>query len=363
MDLYKLKGFGGADIIPDVLIESYNSLIWTERYREASDFQLVTEDVDNMRTVLPIKSAVSLNDSNYVMLVETHSIETNNKGIDVLTIKGRGYETFLENRTTLYSGGETLEDDGDPMSMVYTTELTTAAVAAKLVAHIGPGGQTKTFIDNNDIDVVGSTSGVSNLPTSVWRVINRDSIYNEVQRLLAENNLGIRSLRSSPDDNVINIQIYKGTNKTATVVFDARAGHFKKVSYLWSSVGGKTNVVSSSKAQSVRIYNTGASGYTGLNNRTGLADQSDVTQTGSQGTATLTARAKSYLGNNREVVIMDATLGDDQPYKYGTDYKLGDTVKIKGKYGVTVNLMVNEYVRTKDSNGETGYPGFFQPNQ
>ena len=68
------------------LIEGWSSLIWTERFREAGEFELRTPRVAEHFTQMPEGAAISLLDSREVMLVDTHTIEKNEKGESELVI-------------------------------------------------------------------------------------------------------------------------------------------------------------------------------------------------------------------------------------------------------------------------------------
>jgi hypothetical protein len=52
---------------------------------------------------------------------------------------------------------------------------------------------------------------------------------------------------------------------------------------------------------------------------------------------------------------IDAQISPFINYKYDVDYRLGDRVKVQGRYGSS-NQYVTEFIRTEDENGEVGYP-------
>src|SRR5215475_715135 len=87
---------------PIALVEGWNSFIWAERYSDAGDFQIDTNDVKGGRTLLPEGSLLGIRQSSEVMIVESNEIPavSDEKGAH-LTIKGRTFETFSENREML----------------------------------------------------------------------------------------------------------------------------------------------------------------------------------------------------------------------------------------------------------------------
>jgi hypothetical protein len=86
---------------PSELVERYASLLWTERYFKAGDFQLVTTDVERMLKLLPLESCVTIRESTVPMLVEVHKITKSITGAPVLTVTGRSFETVLERRAAV----------------------------------------------------------------------------------------------------------------------------------------------------------------------------------------------------------------------------------------------------------------------
>lgn len=96
MDLLTLDGLTYK---PKTLFEKYHSLIWTERYLEPGEFQLVSSYISETETALPLGSFVTVRDSFEIMMVETHSIEPNgSNGYPEITVFGRSLTSFLENR-------------------------------------------------------------------------------------------------------------------------------------------------------------------------------------------------------------------------------------------------------------------------
>jgi len=85
----------------DTLVGKYQSLIWTERYASAGDFQITSSNVKELKDLLPLESYVSLRDSVVPMKVETHKIEKGKTKAPLLTITGRSCEAcWLELRAS-----------------------------------------------------------------------------------------------------------------------------------------------------------------------------------------------------------------------------------------------------------------------
>lgn len=87
---------------PVRLIENYDSLIWSERYSTAGDFELVSYDVQNALKLLPLESYVAIRESTVPMLVEVHKISKPKNQPASVTITGRSFESVLERRASSF---------------------------------------------------------------------------------------------------------------------------------------------------------------------------------------------------------------------------------------------------------------------
>lgn len=99
MKLVRLGPAYSTAYTPDTLIEGYNSLAWTERYRDFGEFEIKSFDIDRMLTLLPENTLISHLGTRHVMMVETASIEEVGEGIDArpeITIRGRSAAAILE---------------------------------------------------------------------------------------------------------------------------------------------------------------------------------------------------------------------------------------------------------------------------
>ena len=71
--------------------------------------------------------------------------------------------------------------------------------------------------------------------------------------------------------------------------------------------------------------------------------------------------AKKTLEAGKRVVMLSGDVSPLSPYIYRTHYNLGDTVSLHGDHGLVEKMVVSEYIRTEDENGDRGYPGLIMP--
>ena len=71
--------------------------------------------------------------------------------------------------------------------------------------------------------------------------------------------------------------------------------------------------------------------------------------------------AAGLLKLKRRVAMLSGTVSTLTPFQFKEHYGLGDKVSIVGDYDMAEDMIVEEYVRTDDENGDRGYPGLVVP--
>jgi hypothetical protein len=348
---------------PIAMVEHYDSLIWTERYRNCGDFQLKTPEINTVRTLLPIGSLVAISQSTEAMFVEDHLIEKDPDGEAILTVSGRTFESFLENRVSRQDGQEALYIRGtggnqdSSRNWAYVPSPAYSLAWQYIFDKTEKTGQLYgQTIPNFKVFVSADFSDVT------WP--NRDftikpgELYEQVLELLAMDDLGIRSVRPEAGNNPeMQLFIYYGQDKTATVVLSTSAGHFESASYLWSIRDHKNTGHAFSYYGFKMTSNVSVGFGVGLNRRIGFVDATDIkSASGVNDSTVLTARTASYLKRYPLKTMFDGEVSVTIPYKYSIDYYLGDLIKVVGDYGVNQSMQVTEYTRIEDREGERSYP-------
>lgn len=340
----------------NVPVEGYDSLIWTERFQPAGEFELVTGKVDATRALLPLGSYLSLTDSREIMVVETHSISADNDGSRKLTVKGRTLWSLLENRITAPTGAT------NNAILILSPVPSTVDVINVI---------SRNIINANEGDVTEIWDMTTKaLPTRA-RQVPRGQAYAEILKLLQEDDLGVRTSRNDEINysTGAGLEVYNGNDRRDTIIFDVRRGDFEDGQYLWSNVGYKTSVYVSATNGGREVVAAGTSGYTNFARRVDLLDASDITTAaGATLNSLLDARGRAYLGQHKMTAMFEGKLSANIPYRYGQediyggDYYLGDKVKIIGEYGVNQDMVITEYVRIEDAQGERAYPTLGTPD-
>jgi hypothetical protein len=345
------------------LVQNYDSLIWTERYNTVGDFELKAGDVSTFMSLLPEGTVLSLRESNIAMIVENHKIERKKNQPQTVTITGRSFESILERRVAILAVAGAAAD-----------WLINAKIPSDVAWYIINQICVVGLLDANDIfpsSIVQfatpadylSTSG----PTKTFSV-SKGNLLAKVLELLqiqakadpstspatpAVVQHGIRAVRPAPGATAIGVQIYTGTDRSASVYFDATRDMLDDGTYLFSKRNSASTAYIIGPSNAVKL-NKAAAALSGMARRVILVDG---TTSGETSAAVLQQQGELSLAEAVELAMFDGSLNPDlSPYKYNVDYFLGDTVKLVGDYGLTQSAVVTEYIRSEDNTGTRGYP-------
>lgn len=359
MDLLKLD----ANRQGNTPIEGYDSLIWTERFLTAGDFQLVTGDIGKGLTLMPEGTLLSLRESNIVMKVETREIERKKNAPHKLTIRGRSWETVLEQRVAVKALSDTtdwivnLKTPSD-LAWFVINQICVAGLAD--AADIFPGSvlQFPAPADYNTstgpVKALAVTRGnlYSTVLTLLQTELPEDATTSPVTPAVIPH--GLRAVRPNGTGTAVAIEIYTGSDKTQSVYFDATRALLDDGKYLFSKVGSADAAYIVGPGVSAKM-NKYAVPKTGLERRVILVDAGT---SGITDLTTLRNQGSLSLSEARETAMFDGSINQDiSPYIYGVDYKLGDVVKLVGDYGLPEQkARVTEYIRSADSTGNKAYP-------
>lgn len=352
-------------------VDNYSSLIWTERYFNAGDFQLVTHDIANTMALLPRESCVTLRESTVPMLVETHKIEKPKDGAPKLTVTGRSYEACaLERRASVNS---LPSGSGRSAWMMAADKESDAAYKAMRVVL---GDQERLFMDGsvalgsvnpavspNDampqLDLVlpaDYSAGVTNSYE-----IKAGELYNTILELLTTNQRGIKAVRPNRGNTKVAIEIYNGADLTGTdpnnvKVVDARFDQVDDATYLLSAYGSMNVGYIYGANGSQQVLKTAAPEPTGMDRRVLFVDvASDAT---SNTPDIRTNRGLIELYKYNATALFDGEVASQIANDYNKRYFLGDILKLVGEYGLSQNVRVAEFIRTSDNTGDAAYPTF-----
>lgn len=397
---------------PMDLVEGFSSIIWTERYNVPGDFEFRTPDIDRVRGALPLECLVSLRETTEVAMVETHEIEKDDDGEDVLVVRGRTLDFFIEHRVVTsewrwynkpwrmhrnYTIAQTVEvilwnffvnnSDAPVLGLgqndywIYSGDYYRIknSVVTDTTPSPEPGESRRRWLRDGPIDDKFWTYLIrGDLGFRTWRPPSRGGrVWVAAGR--GNPNIGIWHKEPWEDINDLRWDIYNGLDRTVdqldnpNVIFTYDQGHLSDAKYLFNRKDHKDLISVASDAGGQNEFYSNDIQPTGFDMRQMFYDigptpeyPPDATQAERdawwdfiediQDTAMVQLQKQ-----NRGRFILSTGISPTAPYVYGVDYNLGDKVTVKAEYGGQRTMVVTEYTRTQDAEGERGFPGFIYP--
>lgn len=411
MDVFRLDHTGSDPTYhPDIIIPNWDSCIWTERFNTPGEIELKSSDIRAIKRLLPRGSLVSLLDSDEVMMIETHTLGVNEMGVPDITLKGRSVTHFTEHRHVEgpYNKKRTMVKKYSPAE---------AAIVLLWNHLVNATGTDVTWADPYSQRVTDSIPNVRIAETvrapletdrRRWR-LKQGQLYPQLRNILVRGDLGLRTIRpgrGGPAKKITRVDwvgagkgnlisdglvtnspyllfdVYDGKDRThlngvePEVIFHYDSGDIDEPQYLWSIEKYKTAMeVMSSKGGSDVFRTNADSSLSGWDRRVASYDagepdefkvKNEWTQ---QETETkrqqhidefledIADEAFRELKKARRTAVFSGSISPDSDYRYGPDYKLGDLVTFRGDYDMTETMIVSEYVRAADKEGEKSFPG------
>lgn len=343
------------------VIDRYESLIWTERFSSAGDFELLLQSTPSNRNLFQPGTLLALNESFRCMKIDTSEDTRDTDGKRLLKVSGSSLELSLLDDRVAFNAKTNLV--ANPKWIITDTP---GEVARKVFHDICVTG----LLDVDDI--IPFITTVSILPDDtipepsddITVEIEPSTVYAIVKQICETYDLGFRILRNY-DLSQLAFDIYSGSDRTSqqtdlpAVIFspdlenltntkrlETIAG-MKNIAYVYSNLGFREVVALD--------VDPDVSGF----ERHVLVVKADDFDEGTP-TATVNAmmdqKGREELANARAFLGFDGEVTQRSQYKYGVDYQLGDLVEEHGEDGMSSIVRVTEQIFVSDSEGDRAYP-------
>lgn len=381
------------------LVENLSTKIWTERFQDPGQCEFHTEAIGYGRSILPEGAFCSIRNSNEVMIIENHTIQKSPQtDVPELVITGRTLDSFLENRQW-HAGAYGKQAK---MAQHYTVRQAVEIWIWNSIVNDTGNDVINTDASNSTSDVLPNVVVSDSVPAasdgdSQARKVANGDIYTQMRAFLTMGKLGIRIIRpngtkgkkvsvSGSGDfstdhvdpfNKLRFDIYQGRDLTGRVNFTE--DDLLDAQYLFNIAAFKTGAFVDGDVRSHYVTDPDAlpGPNTGWNKRDGYVDGGSMDDPKYPSGATDAEKA-TILENHKDdfedslkdqglkqlrkdwkkiAIIGNTSISPFTPHKYGHNYRLGDRVSVRGKYGIHQNMWVTEFIRSEDEvNGEVGYP-------
>lgn len=342
-------------------LDSFESLIWTERYNGCGNFEFYTPVSQSILQVVStiqkkmeqrLDCYVWLKESKTTMIIEDMEITTDAETGNHLIVSGRGLESLLERRIiwnqTVLNG-----DLQNGVQKLVNDAIINPSISDRKIPKFLFQPSTNGYI--NGLTIRAQYTG-DNLYDTILTICDTYQIGFDVS--LDLNNDFVFSLTYGEDRSY-------GQEKNPYVIFSPKYENIINSDYLESikTLKNVTLVAGEDEGASRRTRIVGSSN--GLARRELYTDARDIQSeiedrklSDEEYNALLDQRGAENLSENLYTKVFTGEIEATKTFVYGRDFFKGDTVQIVNEYEMESIVRVSEVVRVQDKNGYSMYPTF-----
>lgn len=341
-----------TDLESIAVIDTYESLIWTDRYDAYGDFEIYFAMDTNLLSCLKEDYYLWLKDSEHCMIIEDIKIDADTEDGDHLIVTGRSLESILERR--IIWGQQVYEGNlQDKIKAMLNDCIISPSIAERKI--------------DNFIFVASTDPKITEL--TVDHQYTGDGLYEVIKELCTENHIGFKVVLT--EENKFAFSLYAGVDRSYDqtdnpyVVFSPNFENIINSNYYSSKADFKnvTLVAGEGEGASRRTATVGSA--SGLNRRELFTDARDIssdteekTLTDDEYTAQLTTRGLTKLAEHPITTAFEGEVEATRLFKYGEDFFIGDIVQITDGYGHEGAVYISELVISNSEEGLSIYPTF-----
>lgn len=348
------------------ILDTYKSLIWTERYNKTGDFEYHTAVDKELVRMMTLGKYLMLDDSYVAMIVETIKIDTDATNGNSFIVSGRSVDSILDrrivwNQTDLNSKIETA------IERLLNENVINPAIPERKM----PGFVFQSSGDPRLDDI------------HVDKQFTGDNLLEAIQTLCQTNNVGytVACNPDNPDARFI-FQLYLGEDRSYDqernpwVIFSPGFDNLLGSNYTGSTklLKNVAHIKGEGEGSDRKTYTIVLDNNpTGISRRELYVDARDISQDSDNYTEDgtqikipdaeynekLRARGMEKLAEceNEESFTGESEVVEGV-FVYGRDFFMGDLVQVENEYEMTDKVRVTELIRSGSATGFTVYPTF-----
>ena len=318
-------------------VDNYLSFYFCRKYYTSGDFQLVTNRKVQNAKKLNVNQLIMLGaDTRKVGIIRHKEIKTNEKGEEILTIKGSTLGGILRQRITIppeNQAQDAIEGNAETLMKHYVKRNCLDITSMEFpMLMIGPNQNRGENIkwQSRYKNLEEELESISRLTNLGWHIYL---------------DLGLKKWI---------FDIYNGRNFSAgqiinpPVIFSPEFDNVKSQEYIDSLVGfGNYAIVAGQGEGAERDILMMGSEATGLDKHVIFVDARDIANIND-----LPSRGEAKLSEHEKVLSFQSEVLPDGPFKYERDWDLGDIVTVQNKeWNITMDTRITEVTEIYEAGG------------
>lgn len=335
------------------VVDEFESLIWTDRYNEAGDFELYLAMNKKLLEYLRQDYYLWNPDSDHVMIIEQLNITSDLESGNKLIVTGRSLESILDRR--IIWGQKVLTGN---LQNAVKTLITENIIAPSILDR-----QIDNFVfedsDNGKI-----------LSLTIDAQYTGDNLYDVIHTLCEKNKIGFKIVLNDKNQFVFSLYIgedrsYEQT-KNPYVIFSPDFENIINSNYLESKKSLKNVTLVAGEGEGAARRTSVVGSGNGLERRELFTDARDISSdigndqklTDAEYISQLNQRGTENLAENIATTSFEGEVEATRMFKYGIDFFIGDIVQIANEYGHEGQAYISEFVMSQSQSGTSMYPTF-----
>lgn len=354
------------------IVDSFESLIWTERYSQYGDFELYMRNDSRFIPYFVKGNYLMINESETIMMIEHVLMNSQEGEASMITISGRSLEAIVGKR--IIWGQTTIQGSfQDGIKTLLEKNIISPTVTSRKISNFD-------FVPSTDSDILAKT-----IDTQFFG----ENLYDVISTLCNTEGIGFRI---SLVNKRFKFQLYKGEDrsfaqeKNPWVVFSPDYDNLESSTYEFdeTNYANATLVIGEEEFSIITTENEEETTTTypqmlievTLDDSTGLDRQEVFTDASGTSRTGYTEEGGSYvipdaeygsqlankgleeLSEYSRLVKVDGQVDATVQFIYGKDFKMGDIVQVVNEYGMELRSQITEVIRSQDTNGYKLTPTF-----
>ncbi len=341
------------------VIDTFESLIWTDRYYGAGDFELLTSPTPSILSTLSQGAYGAIEESDHLMVIEDLHIKTDPVSGNKLIAKGRSLESILDRRIIW----NPIRFESEPIQYSIFTLLNEHAINP-----LNESRKIDNLVFQFSVDPVVLSIQISN---QYWG----DNLYTAIVDLCFSNNIGLQITLN--DQGLYVFELYSGVDRSYDqidhpyVVFAPNFENLKNSEYMLSTRLLKTAALLAGEkgvgnAQLTMEVDPSQGLVLDLYRKEIFLDAQNISKVDQDGNpitdeeyfAHLYQKGLEELSKNIVIETFASEVDPSGEFVFGKDFFLGDVLQVANEYGYEGKSRVIEVVRCQDGSGFKIYPIF-----
>ena len=338
-----------------LIIDSYQSLIWTDRYWACGDFELYTSVDTTLLESVKCDYYITSPESDRIMCIDTIRISTDTESESNMTFQGYSLEKILSRRIIW---GYMKFEDQNPQDVIESllndciidpTSNNRPERASRKIENF----RFKKSTDSAITELKGITVEYSG-----------DNLYDVVADICKTNKIGFKiTLDYENGSPVFIFELYAGKDRSynqetnSYVIFSPDFDNLITSNYMETNASLRNVAIVGSKGSlDTRTYTeVDLVNATGIDRRELFVDARDMVSTDD---TTMEQRGKERLAEYEDVSSFEGQAETRHMFKYEQDFFVGDIVQFADGYGHEASARIVEMITADGNDGLSVYPTF-----